>query len=272
MEYFTRLRRFWFPDLIAFFWLLLALPAIYFFQTTIHEGTHGLVALATNGDFPKVAPFPHLTQSGSFLNGVTIPNQAERVTERVTCDPNDPPISHTRLAGWIGWPQMVALFITIIFAVIFLLVDIRNPLLAFLLRAWYFAAAIDFLFNVGKILFGVCTDTQDWARVMIRGDINSTLFWFLTFLLVLVVLSHFLWVYWSRWGKQELDSKKFNDYKWIGLFFAILSTLALIISLAVNDPAIKKDNAVFILGLIVQICAAVFYWLYFAWLSNRRTS
>ena len=281
MDYFTRLRRFWFPDLIAFFWLLLALPAIYFFQTTVHEGTHALVALATNGDFPKLAPFPHVAQTvlpggrtieGGFLNGVTIPNKPETVTERTTCNSSDPPRVHARLAGWIGWPQMVALFLTIIFAVIFLLVDIRNPLLAFLLRAWYFAAAIDFLFNVGKILFGVCTDTQDWARVMIRGDINSTLFWFITFLLVLVVLSHFLWVYWSKWGKQELQAKQFNDYKWIGLFLAILSTLAFIVSLVVSDDSIKKDTVFFILPVIVQFLAAVFYWLYFWWLSNRRSA
>ena len=29
MEYFTRLRNFWFPDLNALWWLLLALPALY---------------------------------------------------------------------------------------------------------------------------------------------------------------------------------------------------------------------------------------------------
>ena len=62
MDYFTRLRNFWFPDLNALWWLLLALPALYFFQTVVHEGTHGLTALVKTGTFPIVAPFPHLNR------------------------------------------------------------------------------------------------------------------------------------------------------------------------------------------------------------------
>jgi CBS-domain-containing membrane protein len=30
---------------MAFVWLLFALPALYFFQTTIHEGSHAMAAL-----------------------------------------------------------------------------------------------------------------------------------------------------------------------------------------------------------------------------------
>jgi hypothetical protein len=82
VEYFSRLRKFWFPNLNALWWLLLAFPGLYTFQTTIHEGTHGVVAWMNNGDFPKVAPFPHLTPDGNFLNGVTIPDKPETVRER----------------------------------------------------------------------------------------------------------------------------------------------------------------------------------------------
>ncbi|MHC4953801.1 MAG: hypothetical protein ACYTGZ_07915 [Planctomycetota bacterium] len=72
MEYFRRLGNFWGPDGCAVAWFFLALPALYFFHTVIHEGMHGLAVVATSDASPKVAPFPHLNEDGDFLNGVTI--------------------------------------------------------------------------------------------------------------------------------------------------------------------------------------------------------
>ena len=283
MEYFTRLRRFWFPDFNAFVWLLLALPGLYFFQTVVHEGTHGVVARHNNGDFPKVAPFPHLAQTkignkviiGGFLNGVTIPDKPVTVTERTDCDPKVGPVTYQRLAGWIGWPQVVALLLTIIFAALFVFVPIKNPLIAFLLRAWYLGACIDFLFNSAKILVGICTDTQDWARVMIRGDHSAGMFWFITLLLWLLVFSHFVWVWWSRWGQEELEERGYWDYRWIGLLLGVLSTVAFIWSLALGDDHIDKKTIFFIFPLIVQFFAAFFHLSYFVktfFLNDEETA
>ena len=76
MEYFRRLGNFWFPDWMSFVWLLFALPALYFFQTTIHEGSHAMAAFFVTGNFPKVAPFPHTQESsvGAFLYGHNAPH------------------------------------------------------------------------------------------------------------------------------------------------------------------------------------------------------
>jgi len=103
---------------------------------------------------------------GDFRIGVTIPDKAEFYTEHVKCDRAAPPTRHSRLAGFIGWPQIVDLILVAVFTGIFLLWNVRNPLVAFIMRAWYIAACIDFLFNSFKILIGICDEGQDWARVV----------------------------------------------------------------------------------------------------------
>ncbi len=263
MEYFTRLRRFWFPDLSAFLWLLLALPALYFFQTTVHEGTHGLTAFFSNGDFPKVAPFPHLTSAGNFLNGVTIPNVSITVTERTDCNDTVPSRPNRRLAGFIAMPQFVDLILVVAFTLIFLFWNIRNQFVAFLLRTWYLGACIDFMFNTARALFWICNDLQDWSRFMIRSDINQSVFGVMTWLFWLLILCHFVWVYWSKWGTEELDATNFWDFRWIAFILGTLSLFAVLLSLIVSDNNIDKGSAAFIVPFIVQILALCWYWIYF---------
>ena len=261
MEYFTRLRKFWFQDLNAFLWLLLAIPVMISFQSIIHEGTHGVVAFIKEGSFPKVEPFL-MTYNGGFQNGITT-GVFETVTERTECDPNLPARSHSRLAGWIGWPQMVALLLTVGFALIFLFVNVTNPVFGLLWRAWYVAAVADFLFNTGLILFGTCKPTQDWARVMIRGDHSFGLFRFLTLLLWLIVLSHFVWVWWSKWGTNPLPDRGFWGYRWVAFALGICSTISLIFYLLVRDDGIEYGGGVYIFGLLLQFAAFWFYWIYY---------
>jgi hypothetical protein len=268
MEYLKQLRRFWFPNLNALWWLLLAFPGLYIYQTTIHEGTHGVVAWINNGDFPKVAPFPHLTPNGNFLNGVTIPDKPEKVVERKSCDRAKVPETNFRLAGWIGWPQVIAVLLVVGLAVIFVFVNISNPYLAFLLRAWLFGAAIDFTFNSAKNLVGICDPSQDWSRVMIRGDINPTLFWFLTLLLWLVILFHIAWVGWPK--REPPDELDFWDYRWIAVLLLALSLFALVVTLVVKDDAsIDKGSWVYWAGLIGQFLAVIWYMTYI-WLTFKH--
>lgn len=265
MDYFTRLRKFWFPNGHAFLWLLLAFPGLLFFQTVIHEGTHGVVAWFNNGDFPKVAPFPHLTvRDGNFLVGVTIPDKSVSPRERKVCDPNVAPTTiPPRLAGWIGWPQVIALLIAAGLTVIFVFTNIANPYIAFLLRTWHFGAVIDFTFNSAKNLVGICDASQDWSRVMIRGDIDSTVFWVITLVLWLVVL--FL-IASPGWPERKLPAEiDFWDYRWIAVLLMVLSLMALVVSFVVRDETrIDKGSWVFWLVLVAQFLAVIWY-MYYVW-------
>ena len=259
------LRLFWRPDINAFWWLILAFPGLLFFQTTVHEGTHALIAYHENGDFPKLFPFMH----GGGRIGVTIPDKAEVYTEHVKCDRAAPPTRHARLAGFIGWPQIVDLILVAVCTVIFLTWNVRNPLVAFIMRAWYIAACIDFLFNSFKILIGICDDGQDWARVMIRSDINHFVFWLLTLILWAAVLSHFLWVRWTKWVNEPLEETRFRDYRWIALFLGTMSALALLFAWLVSDPSIDK-NAFFTFEVVLQLLGLLFYQAYFWWTITSK--
>ena len=268
LEYFTRLRRFWFQDASALLWLLLAIPVMISFQSIVHENTHGVVALIKKHSYPKVEPFL-MTYNGGFQNGITTGVDETR-TERTECDPKKPPKpNHKRLAGWIGWPQMGALLLTVGFALIFLFVNVTNPIFGLLWRAWYLAAVADFLFNTGLILFGTCKPSQDWAKVMIRGDHSFGWFRFVTLLLWLIVLSHFAWVWWSKWATNPLPDRGFWGYRWVAFVLGICSTISLIFYLLVRDDGIEYSGSVYIFGLVLQLTAFLFYWIYYG-LSLKR--
>jgi hypothetical protein len=174
-------------------------------------------------------------------------------------------VSNPRLAGWIGMPQVVALLLIVCLSLIVLFADIRSPMLRFVLRLWYFGLWIDFMFNTARNLFGDCKAGQDWSRVMLRSDINVAGFAVLTWFLWSVVLSHFIWVYWSKWGRNPVAETDFWAYRWVALGLGILSILAIVLSLTVanNDVRVDKSSAAFIVVLIVQILSAIWYAIYF---------
>lgn len=264
MEYFTRLRNFWFPDLNALWWLLLALPALYFFQTTIHEGTHATAALLVTGNFPKLAPFPHRTSAGNFLNGVTLgdPSTIVTVVERTSCT-SSARRSNPRLAGFPAMPQFLDLILIVLFSVLFFFTTFTNPFVRFALRTWYLGAWIDFMYNTARGLVAGCNILTDWSKFMVGSDINPAVFAVMTWIFWLVILSHFVWVYWSGWGRETVSATDFWDYRWIAFILGILSFIAVLLSIFVNDPAIIKGSAEFVLPFIVQILALFWYWIYF---------
>lgn len=264
MEYFKRLGNFWFPDWMAVVWLLFALPALYFFQTTVHEGSHAMAALFATGSFPKVAPFPHLNTDMGFLNGVTIGSSDSYVTVigRTECD-SDARRSHTVLAGFPAAPQFVDLALIVLFSVLTGITTFTNPMVRFPLRAWYLGAAIDFMYNTARGLIGGCNKGTDWSKFLLGSDMSSGVFALLTWIFWLGILSHFAWVYWSGWGRHEVPKTGFWDYRWVALILGILSFFALVLSAAVSDPSIDKSSAAFIVPLIFQMAAFVWYWIYF---------
>jgi len=273
MDYFQRLRNFWFPDKAVLLWLLFSLPALYFFQTSVHEGTHATAAYLVTGHFPTVAPFPHDHEGIGPLNGVTLfePAAGVTVTERTQCD-SAATSTRARLAGWAPAPQFVDLALIAIFSLIAFFVHVGSALLRFPLLAWYFAAVLDFMYNTARGLVGSCNPVRDWSKFMIRDDIGDGLFVVLTWILWLAVLSHFVWVYWSRWGRETVPKTDFWDYTWIALGLGILSVIGVLVSITVSDPSIHKGSVIFIVPFIVFVAATGWYWYYFVQSIRRRPS
>ena len=98
---------------------------------------------------------------------------------------------------------------------------------------------------------------------MLRGDIGDGWFALLTWLLWLGILCHFIWVYWSAWGKNSVSETSFWDYRWIAFMLGILSTLAVLLSLVISDVRIVKGTVFFVVPFIVQILSLCWYWIYF---------
>lgn len=238
--YWEKLRRFWFEDLNSLWWLLMGLPALYFFQTLMHEGAHALTNLFKTGDFPKLAPYPHISPTAGFRNGVTF--QAE---------------------GFVATPQFLALTVIVVLTLIFLFWPLRNRTARFLLRTWYLIASIDLLYNISRELIGGHNRFADWSRFQDDYSLATGVMVFLSLLFWLIVLSHFLWVYWAAFANEAPDCRNFWDFRWLAMVFGILSFCALLFAAIVGDNSIDKGSAIFIIYVIMQVLAFVWYWLYF---------
>jgi hypothetical protein len=261
MEYFTRLRKFWFQNGYALLWLLLAIPVMISFHSIVHEGTHSLMAFFSEGEFAKIEPFL-MEYDGEFQNGMTV-GVYVRDTRRTKCDEKAAPETKNFLAGWIGWPQVGALLIVIAFSLLFIFLKISSFFFGSLWRIWFVAALGDFMFNTGKILVGICKPGQDWAKVMLQGDHGFGNFRWFTLLLWLIPLSHFVWVWWSKWGTEPLPERNFWGYRWVAMVLGVCASISLIFYAVVRDDKIGYTSAPYIVGLLAQIFACVFYWVYF---------
>jgi len=160
-------------------------------------------------------------------------------------------------------PQFLDLGLIVLFSVLFFFTTFTNPFVRLALRLWFLGACIDFMYNTARGLIAGCNIATDWSKFMVGSDINPGLFAFMTWVFWLAILSHFVWVYWSGWGRETVASTGFWDYRWIAFILGCLSLLAVLLSIFVNDPAIVKDSAEFIGPLIIQILALCWYWIYF---------
>ena len=238
--YGKRLCRFWFEDLNSLWWLLMGLPALYFFQTFIHEGSHAFTHLFKTGDFPKLAPYPHIHPTAGFRNGVAL--NAE---------------------GFIATPQFLALALIVVLTLIFFFLPVRNRMVRFVLKLWYLGASIDVLYNTARELVGGHNRFADWSKFQEDCSVSPALMVFLSVLFWLIVLSHFIWVYWSAWVNEPPEQTTFWGFRWAAMILGILTIFSLLFAAFVSDPSIDKSVAVFIVYVIVQILAFTWYWAYF---------
>jgi hypothetical protein len=247
--YGRRLLDFWFPNrLDSLWWLLFALPPLYFFQTVIHEGSHALAALFATGKFPKFAPFPHFNTSfDSFLNGVTFSGGR----------------------GFVAMPQFIDLALVVALSLILVLWPIRNRFARYILRLIYLGVCIDLMYNTIKGLWGGPGPLSDWGKFEAQTStaavvVTSWVMW-------LAILCHFVWVYYSAWQRYHPARLGFWDYRWIALALAVVSLVAIIVSAAVTDPSIVKAHFYFAGPFALQIAAFVWFVVYFG-LSFRYGS
>lgn len=238
--YFRRLGTFWVPNgFTSLWWLLLALPALYFFHTLIHEGSHGLATLFVTGTYPKLAPFPHFnTGFNSFVNGVAF----------------------TGGRGFVATPQLIALGLIAAFTLIFILWPIDNPMVRFALRAWYLAACLDLGYNTIKGLWGGSSPSSDWGKL--QAQISTPGIIALTWVIWVFLLSHFVWVAFSAWGQESPDARGFWGYRWVAAILGLLSLTSVLFAAFVGDPSIVKAHIVFIAPLIGQVLALGWYGTY----------
>jgi hypothetical protein len=221
--------------------LALGLPALHFLQTVIHEGSHALTGLAAGGS-PKLAPFPHVSPSGAFRNGVTF-----------------------GAGGFIATPQFVGLSLVVLLTLIFLLWPIRNRYVRLLLRWWFLGVSIDLLYNTARELVGGHNPLPDWSRFQDAFGIPEAGMIALTWLIWLTVWSHLVWVYLSAWHRVNVrpPTAGFWDYRGIAILYGALSLVAVVVSLAVSDPGIVKAHVAF-LGplLLLQVPSVVWHTVY----------
>jgi hypothetical protein len=239
--YGRRLLDFWFPNgLNSLWWLLFALLPLYFFQTVIHEGSHAFAALFATGDFPKFAPFPHdNTGFNGFVNGVTF----------------------TGGRGFAAMPQFVDLALVVALSLIMLLWPIRNAFGRYILRIIYLGVCIDLMYNTVKGLWGGPGPLSDWGKF--QAETSTAAVVATSWVMWLVILSHFLWVYYSAWHRDHPARLGFWDYRWVALALGLVSLVAIIVSAVVTDPSIIKGSVYFAVPLALQIASFGWFVVYF---------
>jgi hypothetical protein len=118
------------------------------------------------------------------------------------------------------------------------------------------------LYNTARELVGGHNPFADWSRFQDRSSIPDGWMLALTWLVWLVVGSYFYWVYVSAWQRHRPAATGFWDYRWVASAFGLLSLTAVVVSIAVNDPAIVKSHMAFIVPTIVQTLALIGYGTY----------
>jgi hypothetical protein len=240
-SYGTKLLRFWAPNGWAAPWLVFGFAALLFFQTVIHEGTHWV----TGGGEGTLIPFVHLnTDFDRTLVGAT-----------------------TDSIGFIAMPQIVGLVLLVALILVFIFTSPSWHWLRGFLTWWYLGIAVDLLFNTGLGLFGVFRRGTDWARF--AAESGEGLAKFLSWVILLCILSQLLWIRISRWHVNRPPRLGFYEFPGFAVFLGVLSLTAAIVSLAVDHPSVGR-NGWFYLVWIGQAVSVLWFLRYLERVMARR--
>jgi len=249
-SYGTRLQKFWAPNGWAFLWLVFGLMPLFFFQTFVHEGLHWLTAKLDGSD-PNLIPFAHYNNSpGQMrnLNGITL-----------------------NATGFVATPQIVGLLLMIGLIVIVIFTSPRARWLRTFLTWWYLGLILDLLFNTGRGLFDASNPLTDWGKF--AAQYGHGLATFLSWVILLVVVSQLVWIAISSWHVNRPPGVGFFDYRGLAIAYGVVSLIAVIASWAINDPSIDR-NWWFWLVFLGQIASFVWYavYLYLARSTERSVA
>jgi hypothetical protein len=246
-SYGTKLLRFWAPNGWTALWVLVfGLAPLFFFETFVHEGLHWLTAVAAGGD-PTLIPFAHFNSNfGRNVNGATM----------------DSP-------GFIAMPQIVCFLLLLGLIAVFIFSSPPWRWLRTLLTWWYLGLAIDILFNTVRGAFGASPPGTDWYKF--GDEYGNGLATFLSWLILLAVLSQLVWIIWSRWHENRPPAQGFFAFRGVAIAYAVLSLIALVLSFAIQHPAIVR-NWWFWAVWVFQLVSFMWYVLYLIWATREASA
>jgi hypothetical protein len=211
MGYLSRLRRSWCWSPAAAIWMLLGLVPLLFFQTTVHEGSHCAAMELLGGDCRVLAPFP-VALPNLYLHGVTIGGDAD--------DEMAVPV--------IVAPQIAAALLIV--GLRALARRVRDERWALLTRLWLLGACLDLLNNT---LWRPRGGFGDWSVMASQLGLSKG---------VLLAVSVPMWGI-ALGGlltplpvERPARSATVRSLSGIGLVYAAISLLAIVVSVSVRVP------------------------------------
>ncbi|MFI5314982.1 MAG: hypothetical protein ACHQ6T_04735 [Myxococcota bacterium] len=209
--YLSRLRRSWLPSAASSGWLLLGLMPLLFFQTTVHEGSHCVVFAVSGIGCRVLAPFPVMMSFGA-LHGVTFSGN----------DDAEAPV----LA--IIAPQLVAA--ALVCALLLARRRVRDERWAVLQRLWLLGACLDLLNNTFWAPHG---RFGDWSVMASQVGLSPPALFAASLPMWLIGLAGLLTPLPAEHVGQGASPRGLSE---IGLGYALISALAICVSVAVEVP------------------------------------
>lgn len=209
--YLRRLGGSWIWSRASAIWALLGVFPLFFFQTSVHEGSHCVAMEATGVDCTVLAPFPVAMSQGP-LHGVT----------QGLGESGDTPL------GVIVAPQIVAAVLVV--ALRLLAARVRDERWAILTRVWLLGACVDLLNNTAWRPRGFI---GDWSVMASQLGLSLGAMFLLSVPLWLLVL-------WGLFVPLPTNFRRpyasARDLWEIGVVYAVISALAVVVSTGVEVP------------------------------------
>ena len=96
----------------------------------------------------------------------------------------------------------------------------------------------------------------------------------LAWLFWLVMLSHFVWVYYSKWHEVDAaegrDERGFFDYRLACMILLMTSFMAIFVFIGVTDATIVKDHWLWWTMLVMHILVTAWGIAYMIWASMKQ--